>query len=87
MSTKNNWGNFTQSHVVATPRFSAFVSYNTPVIIMIDNQVIEVDAKFSSTTSKQITLFKRQLGQDSKKIDRQAFLQLARDLGLNTGRL
>jgi hypothetical protein len=89
MSTKNNWGNYTQSQVITDPKYTAFVSYATPVIIIKDGEALEVNVKFSRTTSKQITTFKQRGGKwlDTKLIDRKTFLKIAQDLGLHTGRL
>lgn len=60
--SKNNWGNYTQSHVIDTPNAKVFVSYYTPIAIVKDDYILVVDQKFSSTTSRQTTRFIRDNG-------------------------
>jgi hypothetical protein len=59
---KNNLGNYRRNNIITLEFGWAFISYNTPVIISDNGMIFEVDQKFSATTSKQITMFKREQG-------------------------
>lgn len=61
---KNSWGNYTQSDVRQVGDAQVFVSYYTPIAIAKDDYILVVDQKFSSTTSKQTTLWLRHMGSD-----------------------
>jgi hypothetical protein len=77
---KNNWGNYTQSHVDTISNDSAvFLSYNTPVVIHHKGMTYKVDKKFSSTTSKQTTIYLRQYP-NYALISKDVFIKLLKDI-------
>lgn len=85
---KNNWGNFTQSHIVNAVSLTGakvivFYSYSTPIIIFnkSDKKAYMVNQKYSRTTSKQTSIFKRWLSEtfgieQEVIISRNAFIDL-----------
>jgi hypothetical protein len=85
---KNNLGNYRANSIKQLDFGWAFISYATPVIIADNGMVFEVDQKFSATTSKQITMFKREQGLiNTIKLAPKDFAFYAKKNGLDLGRL
>lgn len=84
---KNNWGNYTQSKVVVLGNHTVFVSYWTPVAILLSNgDVIRTKARFSRTTGKQISKFFNEynVNRDNvKEVNKELFKQALSSIGYN----
>jgi hypothetical protein len=87
--SKNNWGNYTQSELVQVNGGVIFISYNTPVGILLNNgTAMKTDFSFSRTTSKQLGRFFNENGvnRDSiKKLNKELFVGMLNQLGFNGG--
>lgn len=78
---KNNWGNYTQSHVVELPNgVNVFISYWTPVAFVKNGVVYLTLKKFSSTTSKQVTRFAR-FSAGKTYLNNDDFIKALKDIG------
>jgi hypothetical protein len=84
---KNNWGNYTQSKVIILGNHTVFVSYLTPVAIVLSNgDVIRTKARFSRTTGKQISKFfsEYNVNRDNvKEVNKELFKQALSSVGYN----
>lgn len=86
---KNNWGNYTQSELVQVNGGVIFISYSTPVgILLNDGTAIKTNFSFSRTTSKQLFRFFDENGvnRDSiKKLNKEMFIGMLGQLGFSGG--
>lgn len=84
---KNNWGNYTQSELMSVNGGVVFISYNTPVGILLNNgTAIKTNFSFSRTTSKQLFRFFDEKGIDRnsiKKLNKEMFIGMLKQLGFS----
>lgn len=85
----NNWGNYTQSRIEKIAGHIVFISYQTPVAVILDNgAVVRTKARFSRTTGKQISKFFNQynVNRDGvKEVTKDLFMNLLKEVGYNSG--
>lgn len=77
---KNNWGNYTNSHVNYDSTLPVLVSYGTPVGIETYDTLTVSERGYSRTTSAQINRYARENGLTKKIVKHADFLKELDDI-------